>query len=121
MMIKSFQDIDSYRRAYDIALAVHKATLNFPSIEQYALADQMRRASKSVCANIAEGFARQHASIADFKRFLVISASSCDEMRVWLDFAKDLDYIPIEIWTDWSREYVELGKMISALRRNWKT
>ena len=85
------------------------------------MASQMRRASKSVCANIAEGFGRHHASTPDFKRFLVISSSSCDEMLVWIDFAKDLEYIPAEIWQEWSREYTELSKMINGLSKNWKT
>ena len=121
MLIKSFKEIEAYKRSYKIALAIHKATLKFPPIEQYALASQMRRASKSVCANIAEGFGRHHSSTADFKRFLVISSSSCDEMLVWIDFAKDLTYIHDGIWEEWTQEYVEIAKMINGLSRNWKT
>ena len=49
---------------------VHRASLDFPAIEQRALADQVRRASKSICANLAEGFGKQAASPAEFRRFL---------------------------------------------------
>ncbi|TGP25104.1 MULTISPECIES: four helix bundle protein [unclassified Mesorhizobium] len=55
--IKRAKDLEVYRRAYAVSLEVHKATLVFPKIEQYALADQMRRSSKAICANLAEGFA----------------------------------------------------------------
>ena len=48
-----------FRRAYRVSLEVHRASLEFPAIEQRALADQIRRASKSICANLAEGFGRQ--------------------------------------------------------------
>lgn len=64
-MVSTFQELIVYQRAYAIALVIHKRSLEFPRIEQYALADQMRRASKSVCANIAEGFARHHGSAAE--------------------------------------------------------
>ena len=58
-VVKTFKDLEVYRRAYALSLDVHRATLAFPKAEQYALGDQMRRASKSICANLAEGFARQ--------------------------------------------------------------
>jgi hypothetical protein len=64
----SFEDLEVFKRAYKASLAVHRRSLEFPSIEQRGLADQVRRASKSVCANIAEGFARQGAQPADFRR-----------------------------------------------------
>ena len=57
--VKSFEDLDVFRRAYRVSLEVHRASLEFPRIEQSALADQLRRASKSIRANIAEGFGRQ--------------------------------------------------------------
>ena len=50
------EDLEVFRRAYRLSLEVHRASLEFPRIEQFALADQVRRASKSICANLAEGF-----------------------------------------------------------------
>ena len=56
--LRGFEDLDVFRRAYRVSLEVHRASLDFPRIEQWALADQIRRASKSICANLAEGFGR---------------------------------------------------------------
>jgi four helix bundle protein len=53
MDIKGFEDLEVFQRAYRLALEVHRASLKFPTVEQYALADQMRRASKSICVNLA--------------------------------------------------------------------
>ena len=54
--IESFEDLEVFQRAYRISLEVHRASLELPSHEQFGLADQLRRASKSICANLAEGF-----------------------------------------------------------------
>ena len=56
-----------FRRAYRLSLEVHRASLDFPRIEQFALADQIRRGSKSICANLAEGFGRQQLSKPEFR------------------------------------------------------
>ena len=94
----SFEDLDVFKRAYRISLLVHRASLEFPSIEQYALADQIRRASKSICANVAEGFAKQGRSQAEFSRYLSMALGSSDEMRVWLRYCLDLEYIDRNTW-----------------------
>ena len=57
--VERVEDLEVFRRAYRLSLEVHRASLDFPRIEQFALADQIRRASKSICANLAEGFGRQ--------------------------------------------------------------
>src|SRR5262249_31416655 len=66
--IKSFEDLHVFQRAYTLSLAVHRASLAFPRVEQFGLAEQVRRASKSICANLAEGFGKQRDSSAEFKR-----------------------------------------------------
>jgi four helix bundle protein len=53
---RKFEDLEVFRRAYRLSLEVHRLSLELSRIEQFALADQVRRASKSICANIAEGF-----------------------------------------------------------------
>ena len=115
--VRSFRDLDVYRRAYRLSLDIHKATLGFPKVEQYALGDQMRRASKSICANIAEGFGRQWTSDADFKRFLVIAVGSCDEMQVWSDYGRDLGYLDVSTAIAWASEYGELARMLYGLMK----
>jgi four helix bundle protein len=57
--IQSFEDLEVFQRAYKISLAIHKASLNFPKLNSMVLAEQIRRASKSICANIAEGFGKR--------------------------------------------------------------
>ena len=69
-MAKRFEDLEVFKRAYLVSLEIHKATLEFPQIEQYALADQLRRSSKGICANVAEGFGKQSHSVAEFMRFI---------------------------------------------------
>ncbi len=117
--VRSFEDLQVFQRAYAISLDIHRASLTLPKIEQYALADQMRRASKSVCANIAEGFGKQRASGAEFRRFLTIAIGSCDEMQVWARYALDLGYVPESTIDAWKREYSELAKMLRGLARSW--
>ena len=79
--VESFEDLEVFQRAYRLSLVVHRWTLSFPAIEQHALGDQIRRASKSICANIAEGYGRQKRSKAEFKRFVAMAIGSADEMR----------------------------------------
>ena len=67
MSVESFEDLDVFQRAYKVSLEIHKASLEFPKVEQYGLADQVRRASKSICANLAEGYGKRRSSVAEFK------------------------------------------------------
>ena len=85
-----------------------------PQIEQYALGDQIRRASKSICANIAEGFAKQRRSSAEYKRYLLMVIGSADEMRVWSRYCLDLDYIDEATWHHWRDEYQEIARMLQG-------
>ena len=118
--VEAFEDLDVFRRAYRLSLDVHRKSLEFPSLEQRALADQLRRASKSICANIAEGFSRQGRSAAEFKRFLGMAMGSADEMRVWLRYCLGLGYVDAETWRRWRDEYQEISKMLQGLSRKWR-
>jgi four helix bundle protein len=89
-------------------------------VEQFALADQMRRASKAICANIAEGFGRQRDSSAEFKRFLMMATSSSEEMQVWVRYAIDLSYIDEETFSKWYADSKEIARMLRGLHRSWK-
>ena len=57
--VAAFEDLEVFQRAYRLSLEIHRKSLGFPRIEQHVLGDRLRRASKSICANIAEGFAKQ--------------------------------------------------------------
>ncbi len=118
--IKMFEDLEVFQRAYRISLELHKKTMLYPKNEQYGLADQIRRASKSICANLAEGFGKQNHSIAEFKRYISMAIGSSDEMRVWLRYSLDLEYIDQAEWQRWRDEYHEISKMLQGLRGRWK-
>ena len=113
--VVSFEDLEVFQRAYRLSLEIHRASLTFPSAEQRALADQIRRASKSICANIAEGYGRQKRSKAEFKRFLQMAIGSSDEMRVWVRYALDLQYIDGPTWRHWRDEYQTIVRMLQSL------
>ena len=118
--ISTFEDLEVFKRAYRVSLEVHRITLTLPQAEQYGLADQIRRSSKSICANLAEGFAKQSYSAAEFKRYIQISIGSADEMRVWIRYCLDLGYIDQATWQHWRDEYQEIAKMLQGLSKSWK-
>lgn len=92
MAVRTYRDLEVYRESYSAALAISRLTKNFPRLEQVELARQLRRAARSVPANIVEGWAKR-ASAAEFKRYLQVAIGSCDEVRMWLDLSKDEGYI----------------------------
>jgi four helix bundle protein len=111
----TFEDLQVFQRAYRISLEVHRASLRFPAVELYVLADQIRRASKSICGNIAEGFGKQRRSSAEFKRYLLMAIGSADEMQVWLRYCADLQYLDQEMCAMWRDEYRQIAKMLQGL------
>ena len=113
----SFERLEVFKRAYRISLDIHRASLEFPGIEQRALADQIRRASKSICANLAEGFGKQPHSKAEFRRFIGMALGSADEMRMWVRYCLDLGYVDEATWISWRDEYQTIAKMLQGLRR----
>ena len=118
VIASAVDDLEVFQRAYRISLAVHRCSLGFPAVEQRALADQVRRASKSICANLAEGFARQGLNPADFRRFILMAMGSADEMRVWARYCLDLGYIDAATWQSWRQEYHEIAKMLQGLLKS---
>ena len=117
--VRRVEDLAVFQRAYRTSLEIHKASLEFPRVEQYALADQLRRATKSICANMAEGFAKQSYSAAEYRRYLIVAIGSSDETQLWLRYAVDLGYIEEVVGRRWSSEYVEISKMLRGLHDSW--
>lgn len=96
-----------------LALEIYKITNNFPREEIYGITSQLRRASSSVTANIAEGFARYH--FKDKIRFYYNSRGSIAEVQNFLLLAKDLGYITLEKCTSLGEKSNEVGKLINGL------
>src|SRR5436190_831001 len=117
----SVEDLAVFQRAYRVSLDLHRTSLHFPKIEQFGgLADQMRRASKSICGNIAEGFGKQRRSNAEFKRYLMMAIGSADEMQVWLRYCSDLEYIDQKTCERWRDEYLQIARMLQGLYTRWR-
>src|SRR5229473_4743979 len=117
--IASYKDLRIYQCSYDLALEIHKITTNFPTHERRELGSQLRRAATSVPINIAEGYGRKR-SADDFKRFLVISMGSCNEVSVILDLAHDLGYFSNEVHAEFKDRYDQVGRAINKLIQVWK-
>lgn len=115
-IVKSAKELKVFQRSYKFSLILHKTSLTFPKIEQFALADQLRRCSKSVCSNIFEGFAKQSSSKTEFKRFLTIAIDSANETELWINYAFDLGYITEQIFHDWLSENDVVVSMLVNLR-----
>jgi four helix bundle protein len=119
--VMTFEDLEVFRRAYRISLDLHRTSLQFPKVEQFGgLADQMRRASKSICGNIAEGFGKQRKSNAEFKRYLLMAIGSADEMQVWLKYCADLEYVDQKACERWRDEYRQIARMLQGLHTKWR-
>ncbi len=99
-------------------VAVHKLVLGFPEYERYGLTDQIRRASKSIPANIAEGYGRR-SSTRDFRRYLSIALGSANEMIVHLEITQELGYADQEACLGLIDAYNTIGKMLFRLGQNW--
>jgi len=119
-MIRSFQDLDVYKEAFDLTIIVYKLVKKFPPYEQYELGSQLRRASVSIPANIAEGWAKRR-FVKEFKHHLDISLGSCHEMYVHLSIVKELHYIEEKTCLDLMIRYDHLSGKIFALRKAWKS
>ena len=118
-MITHYKELKVYVKSYQAALDVYRIAKTFPREELYGLASQLKRAATSIPLNIAEGYGKRQ-SVNEFKRFLMMSIGSADEVRVLLDFSKDLQFIAPEVYTTLYVMYDEIGKMLNALHKNWK-
>ena len=114
-------NLEIYQISYKLMIEIHKESLLFPKIEQYSgIADQLRRSSKSITANIVEGFGKQHFFKGEFYRMLVYSIGSCDETILWIRTAGELGYLKRGTTEKYLKEYQILVKKISAFTKNMK-
>jgi four helix bundle protein len=109
----SVESLGVYQKSYQLALEIHSITRGFPSQEQVAgIADQLRRSSKSIPANIVEGYAKRQFYPAEFKRYLVTALGSCDESILWLKMSQDLQMLDSPRAKALIERFQEVGKMI---------
>ncbi len=85
-------------------------------VEQYGgVADQVRRASKAICALMVEGSGRRRASQAEFRRYLVMALASADEARLWCRYAEDLGYAAPDNAAAWRAAFEEVARLLQGL------
>ena len=106
-----------FQRSYALSLELHRSSLLWPKVEQFGgIADQVRRSSKAVCALLAEGSGRQHASAREWERYVVMALGSADETKLWCSYAQDLGYIDKAQAETWQQSYGEVARMLQGLR-----
>ena len=93
--IMNHRDLDVYVRASECAMTIFRLSKKFPEEETYSLTDQIRRSSRSVCSNIAEGWRRRRHEMAFIDK-LSVAEGEAAETQVWLEFAVECEYIPAE-------------------------
>ena len=118
--ISSVKDLEVYSQSYSLAVDIFRFSLSFPKEELYSLTDQIRRSSRSISANISEGYAKRHHESL-FKHHLIIALGSLAETQTWLEFARDFSYIPVDKFDEFSKRYDILGAKLYRLLRNWRT
>ena len=95
MGVKSYKELEIWKKGIDIVNCVYKATSTFPKEELYGITAQMRRSSVSIPANIAEGFARQHNR--EYRQFLYVALGSCAELETQIIIGFNQGYYTKEI------------------------
>ena len=112
--IRHFRDLDVYQRAFAAAMEVFELSKAFPVEEKYSMTDQIRRASRSTCTNIAEGW-RKRRYIAVFRNKITDAAEEASETQCWLEFAKACQYITAAVFQRLDTEYESIIGMLSSM------
>jgi len=109
-----FRDLRVYQLAYKLALQIFEETKTFPHDERYSMTSQIRRSSRIVAVNLAEGYRKRQ-----YPSMFVSKLADCDgeatETQVWLDFARDCGYLSKERHDELARGYDQLGRMLSGM------
>ncbi|MBC8478859.1 MAG: four helix bundle protein [FCB group bacterium] len=103
--------------AYKLAMEIFELSKSFPKEERYSLTDQIRRSSRSVCSNIAEGY-RKRIYPRHFVMKISDSDAECSETLVWLNFANDCGYLSKDLKLKLILEYKEVGRMLGGMMKN---
>ena len=113
MKIRSHKELDTYQLAFKASMQIFELTKKFPLEERYSLTDQIRRSSRSVCANLSEAF-RKRIYPKSFVAKLSDSEGESAETQVWLDYALECKYISQEDYHELNEKYDQvLGKLVN--------
>jgi len=114
-LIRTHRELDVYQMAFDAAMRIFKESQAFPKEERYSLTDQIRRSSRSVCANLAEAW-RKRRYEASFLSKLSDAEAEAAETQVWLEFADQCGYMESETGRELYATYDNmLGKIVRMM------
>lgn len=116
--MKDFRDLKVWEKSHGLTLALYKATSGFPREEIYGLTSQIRRASASIPANIAEGCGRK--GEAEFARFLQIAMGSASELEYHLLLSHDLKMLKTPEYDQLASAVTEVKRMLTGLIKKLK-
>lgn len=112
--IRSHRDLEVYQRAFDAGMRVFELSKKFPKEETYSLTDQIRRSSRSVCANLAEAWRKRRYEAAFISK-LSDAETEAAETQVWLEFAVKCSYLPAESTRQLYRDYDSVLRTIVGM------
>lgn len=115
--IRHFRDLEVYTRAFDAAMKIFQITKGFPSEEKFSLVDQIRRSSRSVCANLAEAW-RKRRYLAVFRNKVTDSMQEASETQCWLEICLACKYIDKNTFSKLDNEYEQLISMLNSMEMN---
>jgi len=115
--IEHFRDLDVYRKAFDAAMKIFEITKTFPSEEKYSLTDQVRRSSRSVCANLAEAW-RKRKYPAVFRNKLTDAMQEASETQSWLEFSLACKYMTHDAFHHLDQEYESILAMLNSMEKS---
>ena len=113
----SFKQLTVYKKAFDLAMDIFEISKVFPKEEKYSLTDQIRRSSRSVCVNVAEGY-RKRLYPAHFITKISDADMENSETQVWLDFALSCGYIKTGLHEKLTASSKEIGKLLNHMINN---
>jgi len=114
MNYRGYKDLKVYQLAYKLAMDIFQITKTFPKEERFSLTDQIRRSSRSIAANIAEAW-KKRIYPKMFVSKIIDAAGEAGETEVWLDIAKDAEYLSIEKYKELSEGYDEVNRMLYGM------
>lgn len=114
-IVKTYEDLDVYKLAFELAIRIYKLTESFPKAELFGgVGSQIRRSSSSVGANLAEGLSKRM-SKADECRFISIAMGSAEETRYWLQFCDRLGHMEALTAGELRQDYKRVCNMLFRL------
>ncbi len=116
-MAGTFRDLEVFKLARQQAMEIFNLSKTFPKEERYSLTDQMRRSSRSVCANLGEAY-RKRQYPAHFKSKISDSDMENTETQIWMDFALECKYICIEEHVVFIKRSQSVGRILNYMIQN---